>query len=136
MSEPVADKMSAELIEEIMHDAVVKEAPRVRESIDMGIMEDIVRTGYNEKLNTKAQILRMEPDWVESLPWTYPTILVGGRETTFKKVTSRKMSCTYCGKQGIDLSLCARCHKAPYCSKLCQKIDWGEKHKLLCQVFQ
>ncbi|KAF7529978.1 hypothetical protein PCG10_004953 [Penicillium crustosum] len=45
--------------------------------------------------------------------------------------------CQVCGKDedanGSALMNCSRCHKAKYCSRDCQKVDW-KKHKKVCKA--
>lgn len=39
--------------------------------------------------------------------------------------------CNFCDKKQEKLAVCAKCKKVSYCSRDCQKGDWGE-HKRLC----
>jgi AMMECR1 domain-containing protein len=41
--------------------------------------------------------------------------------------------CGHCTKAKEELNTCARCKKAKYCNKACQKKDW-KFHKLSCEV--
>lgn len=43
--------------------------------------------------------------------------------------------CTECGKESEEekgFPSCGRCHKAWYCSKVCQKTAWKKGHKAIC----
>mmetsp|Transcript_15763 Transcript_15763/g.39672 ORF Transcript_15763/g.39672 Transcript_15763/m.39672 type:complete len:166 (-) Transcript_15763:197-694(-) len=42
-----------------------------------------------------------------------------------------KLSCEVCGKKNEVMKLCTSCRNVCYCSRECQKADWG-KHKFLC----
>ncbi|KAG9122643.1 hypothetical protein FRC07_000899 [Ceratobasidium sp. 392] len=42
--------------------------------------------------------------------------------------------CWRCGGVGRPLLRCARCKKARYCSKECQKTHWNEEHKNVCKA--
>jgi hypothetical protein len=39
--------------------------------------------------------------------------------------------CSKCGKGDEKLLKCGRCHAVKYCSRECQKLDWGV-HKNIC----
>lgn len=42
------------------------------------------------------------------------------------------VSCERCGKKGVKLLRCSRCHNAWYCSSACQKEAWTSGHKKEC----
>jgi len=48
--------------------------------------------------------------------------------------------CFTCGvpgdTEGVELSVCAQCKAAFYCSRECQKRDWKAGHKLDCASVQ
>lgn len=46
--------------------------------------------------------------------------------------SSSGQSCVVCDK--LNATCCARCKSISYCSKACQKKDWGT-HELLCAAF-
>ncbi|EJD37100.1 hypothetical protein AURDEDRAFT_154451 [Auricularia subglabra TFB-10046 SS5] len=41
--------------------------------------------------------------------------------------------CSSCGSASAALRKCSRCGKARYCDQACQKKDWADGHKKLCQ---
>lgn len=43
-----------------------------------------------------------------------------------------RIGCWGCDKHDAELQKCSRCHKAQYCSKECQVIDWKKRHKNEC----
>lgn len=57
-----------------------------------------------------------------------------GRIAETDASTSATRSCTKCQKtesEDLKLKVCAKCKKAPYCTKECQKSDW-KNHKKTC----
>jgi hypothetical protein len=52
-----------------------------------------------------------------------------------QEIKSFQSTCcnSLCGARDKVLLTCVQCHKAVYCSKECQKVDWRRAHKLLCK---
>ena len=42
-------------------------------------------------------------------------------------------TCAFCGKAGDKLRRCARCRTVAYCDRTCQKQDWKQGHKQVCE---
>lgn len=99
---------------------------------------------------------RVDREWAESLPHSYPTGLVGGKHIEFLKApvkdghvssvkqsksmnthsdVEKKMSCcSYCSKPDPSncMMKCSQCRLAHYCDKKCQRADWTLRHKADC----
>ena len=44
--------------------------------------------------------------------------------------------CWWCGAENGELSQCAGCKALKYCSRECQKADWGAVHKEHCKTLK
>ena len=51
--------------------------------------------------------------------------------TTYWKEQAETKACHTCGTWGAPMKKCSRCKETLYCSRACQKADWGE-HKHGC----
>jgi hypothetical protein len=60
---------------------------------------------------------------------------VFGFLTSVKKPDSfyAKKSCSYCGKETESLMICSNCKIEKYCSKICQKEQWGNHRISKCE---
>jgi hypothetical protein len=64
-----------------------------------------------------------------------------GRALMKKTVATQKVpsaddhsqTCMYCLKESEDLLMCSGCHYACYCNQECQRKDWKQNHKRVCQ---
>jgi hypothetical protein len=66
-------------------------------------------------------------------PTGKPTITTPGR--AWEEAVEQAQRCTQCGEIQPHLRCCARCRKAWYCSKACQKKHWKEGgHKEQCKT--
>jgi hypothetical protein len=44
------------------------------------------------------------------------------------------INCSAAASPGLKLQYCAQCQTTLYCSKACQREDWGKQHKQICKL--
>jgi sulfur relay (sulfurtransferase) DsrC/TusE family protein len=53
-------------------------------------------------------------------------------------ITTKKRTCSRTGCQNGRYSIlkyCSKCKTIAYCSRFCQKVDWNNNHRIICQYF-
>ncbi len=45
-------------------------------------------------------------------------------------------NCLGCGTMDNKMSACGACHAVSYCTSICQKKDWKERHRYECQAMK
>lgn len=63
--------------------------------------------------------------------------LVNVRKEKIQRVSAkgRCMACGELSSKSMRLSTCVGCSCVSYCSRECQKLDWGSRHRSLCKTY-